>query len=148
MKPTKYLAPVLLLLSHASVFAADEYATPAIEGYDPVAYFIEHKPVRGSANYTTKYEGKFFLFSNAADKAEFEKHPDKYLPQYGGWCSFGVAMGKKFYADPTVWTVANDKLYLNSSKNIQEKWSAKRNQMIQDADQNWVDIKSKDAEKL
>lgn len=128
--------------------AADENALPALSGYDAVSYFTESAPVRGSGMHTHRHNGQDYLFASAESLNTFKKSPEKYIPQFGGYCAFGTAMGKKFHADPTVYSVVNGKLYLNLNKDIQAKWNEKQAVMIQDADKNWKSIRSVAADKL
>jgi YHS domain-containing protein len=128
--------------------AADENALPALSGYDAVSYFNQKEPVRGSGMHVHRHQGQDYLFSTAENLAEFKKNPEKYLPKYGGFCAFGAAMGKKFHADPTVYSVVDGSLYLNLNKDIQMKWNDKQAQLIKDADQNWKKIRTQSSDKL
>lgn len=73
----------------------------------------------------------------------FEADPQQYLPAYGGYCAYGVAVGKKFVADPEVWKIVQGKLYLNLDKGIQQKWDKSIPGYIKKADVNWIAIKEK-----
>ena len=73
----------------------------------------------------------------------FEANPEKYIPVYGGYCAYGVAVGKKFIADPEVWRIGNGKLYLNLDTDIQNKWLKDIPGYIKKADSNWMNIKNK-----
>ncbi len=84
----------------------------ALEGYCPVAYFAANKPIKGQPKYSSDYKGITYYFVNADAKAEFEKQPAKYVPAYGGWCAFGMAIGDKFPVDPTNFKIVNGKLNL------------------------------------
>lgn len=148
MKSIKSLFLTLILAVSGNLLAVEENALVAISGYDPVSYFTMNKAVRGSGMSTSNYNGQTYLFSSAENKAKFEKSPSKYLPQFGGYCAFGAAMGKKFHSDPTVFAIVNNKLYLNLNKDIQEKWNGDQKKMIKDANANWPKIKSKSAASL
>ena len=74
----------------------------------------------------------------------FETDPDKYLPAYGGYCAYGVAVGKKFVADPEVWKIFEGILYLNLDKDIQSKWAKDIPGYLKKADANWPEIRGKD----
>lgn len=137
-----------LLLSVGMAHAADENALPALSGFDAVSYFSQKEPVRGSGMHAYRHKGQDYLFANPENLAEFKKNPDKFLPQFGGYCAFGAAMGKKFHADPTVYSVVNGKLYLNLNKDVQMKWTEKQAQMIKDADKSWKEIRGVAADKL
>ena len=84
----------------------------ALEGYCPVAYFAVNKPVRGKPEFAADHRGVTYYFVNAEAKSEFEKSPEKYVPAYGGWCAFGMAIGDKFPVDPTNFKIVNGKLNL------------------------------------
>ena len=140
----KLITLVLALVTSALAVAADDHAVTAISGYDPVAYFQQNSAVRGSGFHTVAHAGETYLFSNEKNKEEFKKNPSKFVPQFGGFCAYGVSLGKKFYADPTIFAVVNNKLYLNLDKDIQAKWNAEQPKMIKDADVAWKKISSKE----
>jgi YHS domain-containing protein len=130
----------LVLLSFGftySAFAADRISTPALSGYDPVSYFTSNTATRGSGFHTAEHAGKTYLFASKANKNAFVKKPTNYLPQFGGWCAFGLSVGKKFYSDPTVFAVVDGKLYLNLDKKIQKDWNKDRTGNIKKAHSNW-----------
>ena len=138
-------ACVLLVAVVASpVFGQDvSKSTPGISGYDPVAYFTDGKPMRGSGYHVAEFDDVTYAFASEEHKEMFEANPEKYVPSYGGYCAYGVAVGKKFVADPTVWKVVDGKLYLNLDKGIQGKWNADIPGYIKTGDKNWVEIKDK-----
>lgn len=119
------------------------HSTPGTNGYDPVAYHTEGKPVKGNGWNVAEYEGVTYLFSNKKNRRMFEANPEKYLPEYGGYCAYGVAIGKKFAIDPEVWKIENGKLYLNLDTGIQKKWAKDIPGYIKKADANWPEIKEK-----
>jgi YHS domain-containing protein len=88
---------ILLLASITTSWAGEFYEknSVALRGYDPVAYFQDHRPVPGSAQYTATYEGSQFHFASAANLDRFIAQPERYAPQYGGFCAFGMAKGYK-----------------------------------------------------
>ena len=112
----------------------------ALQGYDPVAYFTEGEATKGSYKITASYDDATYWFSSEEHKAAFEANPDAYVPEYGGYCAFGAAMGFKFDGDPNHWKIVDGELYLNLSKDIQERWSEDIPGFIQQADNNWVTI--------
>jgi YHS domain-containing protein len=84
-----------------------------LKGYDVVAYFKEGKPVKGNPEIKTSYHGATYLFASAEDKADFDKDPAKYAPQYGGFCAYGISLGLLFdIGDPDAFAVHNGKLYV------------------------------------
>ncbi len=120
----------------------------AIKGYDPVAYFTVGKPIQGMAKYTATYKGAIYRFNTAQNRDTFKSSPQKYAPQYGGYCAFGVAMDKKFDTDPTAWKIIADKLYLNLNKDVQNKWKQDTQKYLAMSEQNWLTIKDKTPQQL
>ncbi|MEM7448895.1 MAG: YHS domain-containing (seleno)protein [Myxococcota bacterium] len=113
----------------------------AIDGYDPVAYFIEGRAVRGTQEFSFEYLGSTFLFASAEHRERFESRPSRYAPQYGGYCAYAMAKGQFVTVDPQAFTVHGGKLYLNYSRTIQEKWLEHRDEYIQSANQNWARLR-------
>jgi YHS domain-containing protein len=131
------------------VFAGDvTHSTPGVGGYDPVAYFTDGKPDRGSGYHVAVHDGVTYAFASAEHKKLFIANPNMYLPAYGGYCAYGVAVGKKFVADPQVWKIVDGRLYLNLDKGIQDKWQKDVPGYIKKADKNWGKIKDKNASDL
>ncbi len=120
-----------------------EISTPALGGYDPVAYFEVGRPVRGNGYHTAEYRGATYLFASEDHQRKFKSNPEKYAPQYGGYCAYGVSVGKKFYSDPNRWKIVDGKLYLNLDKDIQKKWREDLHGNIAKADSNWMKIEHK-----
>ncbi len=123
-------------------------STPGISGYDPVAYFTEGKAMKGSGYHVANYQGVTYAFATKDHKTMFEANPEKFVPAYGGYCAYGVAVGKKFVSDPEAWKVVNDKLYLNLDKDIQSKWLQDVPGFIKKSEANWINIKDKAASEL
>ena len=128
-----------------SAFAIDEIYTPlfsnvAVKGYDTVAYFTQNKPVKGKKAHTLKHKGATWRFSTAENKALFEANPEKYAPQYGGYCAYAVAQNTTASIEPELFTIVDGKLYLNYSKKINTKWQADMAEYIQDADKKWPGV--------
>ncbi len=119
------------------------HSMPGINGYDPVAYFTEGKPVKGNGWNVTEHDGVTYMFANKKNKKKFEADPQMYLPAYGGYCAYGVAVGKKFEIDPEAWKIENGKLYLNLDAGIQKKWLKDVPGYIQKANVNWPEIEGK-----
>lgn len=144
LKQIIQLVALILVGSVATAFAgAMAISTPGLSGYDPVAYFTDGKAIRGSGFHVAVWNGVTYAFASKDHKALFEKTPEKYLPAYGGYCAYGVAVAKKFVADPEVWTIVGDKLYLNLDKDIQQKWEKDIPGSIAKAEKNWPGIKEK-----
>jgi YHS domain-containing protein len=94
----------------------------AINGYDTVAYFTVGKPVKGLDSLVHEWNGAKWKFSNQAHLDLFKSSPEKYAPQYGGYCAYGVAQGKLVKVEPDQFTVRDGKLYLNYDADVQSKW--------------------------
>lgn len=114
----------------------------AINGYDPVAYFTENRPVKGSSEYSIQWKGVNWLFSSRDNLNAFLSDPGKYEPQYGGYCAYGCSKGKKATTDPQAWTIVDGKLYLNNSLQVRAKWLMEQKQRIELADKYWPQIKN------
>lgn len=115
----------------------------ALQGYDPVAYFTEGEATEGSWKITSTFNDATYRFATEAHKAAFDADPEAYLPQYGGFCAFGAAMGFKFDGDPEHWKVVDGELFLNISQDIQERWVTDIPGYVEKADANWIDIADK-----
>lgn len=114
----------------------------AIRGYDPVAYFTENKPVKGSKDFSLTHNGAKWFFSSQENLETFKANTDKYTPQYGGYCAYAVSSGSTASIKPEYFTIHDDKLYLNYSKSVYKKWSKDKDDYIQEADANWPKILS------
>ena len=86
----------------------------AIDGYDPVAYFTERRPAQGKADISFDWDDRRYRFATARNRETFAANPDRYEPQFAGFCSSGVAAGKRIKADPALWRIVDGKLYLFS----------------------------------
>jgi len=136
---------IALLMTSYSALAVDPtftalFSNKAIRGYDTVAYFTENQPVKGSDEFSTEYNGATWLFSSAENLALFEADPEKYAPQYGGYCAYAVAQGTTASIKPELFTIHEGKLYLNYSNSINDKWLTDKESFIESADQNWPEI--------
>lgn len=142
------IAAVTTILLSFSAFATEENATPALRGFDPVSYHTIGRPVMGNGNHVASYEGQHYLFISKENKKMFEKNPKKYAPAYGGWCAFGVAVNKKFHADPLVWEIVDSKLYVNLDNSIKGMWMKNQKKNIKKANKNWPKIQAKSTASL
>ena len=135
------IAGLLLLGLSWQASAAEESSIVGVGGYDLVSYHNGKKPLPGNGNHVVRHEGVNYLFANADNASNFEQDPARYLPAYGGYCAFGVSVGKKFIADPTVWEVVDGQLYLNLDNGIKKIWSEDVAGNINRADQEWPQIR-------
>jgi hypothetical protein len=109
----------------------------AINGYDPVAYFTQTSPQKGSLDHSLNWQGAIWLFQSAENKALFEANPGKYAPQYGGYCAYAVSKGATAKTEPDAWTIQNGKLYLNYNTEVRSLWKLDVPGNISRADANW-----------
>lgn len=123
-------------------------STTGVLGYDLVSYHKGENPVRGDGKNVVVLDGTTYLFASEENKKAFERDPERYLPAYGGYCAFGVAINKKFVGDPEVWKIVDGTLYLNLDKNIQSNWNQDIQGNITKADWNWTGIKDKSPDEL
>lgn len=118
----------------------------AIQGYDPVAYFIQKKAVKGKTSIAANYEGVIYNFSSQSNKDIFLKDPAGYEPQYGGWCAFAMGdSGKKVEINPETFKVMDGKLYLFYNayfNNTLKSWNKDEINLKKKADNNWKKINS------
>jgi YHS domain-containing protein len=115
----------------------------AIHGYDPVAYFTEGRPVEGSPAFEYEWNGARYRFASAANRDRFASDPERFAPQYGGFCAYAVSRGYTADIDPQAWAVVDGKLYLNYSKRVQRLWQEDVPGNIRKADANWPGLRNK-----
>ena len=84
----------------------------ALDGYDAVSYLDAKKAVRGTPAYVATHNGVTYQFASAANRRAFDRDPARYLPAYGGWCAFGMAVEQKFPVDPTAFKIVDGRLLL------------------------------------
>ena len=113
-----------------------------LHGYDPVAYFTDGKAVKGDPQYHSKYDGATYYFRSGDDKAVFDKEPERYAPQYGGYCAMAMAMGKLEDADPNYFLVYEEKLFLQRNEKAHMMFSKDPEGNRKKADENWSTLRS------
>ena len=112
----------------------------ALHGFDPVAYFNQNKAVKGDAQLTAVYHGVTYEFASKEDQAAFQASPEKYVPQYGGFCAFATSVGVKADIDPHEFAIHDGKLYVNNSDRAQKLFVEDIKGNIEKADHNWADV--------
>ncbi len=138
---------LVLGIAASSVISSPSYAKDAIytsffnnkavSGYDAVSYFQDGGPKEGSKNFSLEHKGATWLFSSQENLDLFTANPEKYSPQYGGYCAYAVAIDQTAKGDPLQWYIEQDKLYLNINKSIRTKWLGNIDGYIKDANKNW-----------
>ncbi len=145
------LASALVSPLAAPALAADEVnvsrgatlAGPglAAHGHDVVAYFTAGAPALGSDKFAFAHNGATYRFANQANLDAFKANPAIYEPAYGGFCAYGVALGKKFDGDPRLWKIVDGRLYLNLNSDIQAEWSKDVPGNLSKSETNWTKIR-------
>lgn len=109
----------------------------ALDGYDPVAYFTDSKPVPGSDEFTHEWNGATWHFASAQNRDAFRSDPEKYAPQFGGYCAYAVASGYTAKTSPQAWHIEDGKLYFNFDDGVMAEWRSKRQELIAAGERNW-----------
>lgn len=115
----------------------------AVSGYDVVGYFANGAPTKGSDCHQVHHGDAVYFFASAAHKNAFVENPEQYLPQYGGYCAFGVASGYKASIDPSAFTLEDGKLYLNHNAAVQQDWRQDLSGNIRTADGTWPTVRAR-----
>ena len=110
----------------------------AIKGYDPVAYFVAGKPTPGAEAHTYPWKGVTYRFASAENLERFKTDPERYVPQYGGYCAFAMSINRIADIDPARWAIVDGKLYLNKNLLSFGLWSVNTRQKIASADRYWT----------
>lgn len=144
MKSILFSLSLLLTISFATIAQTSEVYQKdgiAINGYDAVAFFTEQKPVKGDKQFSYAYKNVDWLFSSPDNRELFKATPEKYAPQYGGYCAFGTADGHKAPTQADTWTIVDDKLYFNYNLKVKDLWNKNMQANIEKADKKWPTIK-------
>ena len=116
----------------------------AVSGYDTVAYFSleeKDKAVKGKKEFSYEWEGAIWQFSSQENLDLFKAQPEKYIPEYGGYCAYAVARNYLYKIDPDAWTIKDGKLYLNANKSVRRSWLKDTDNEITKANKNWPRLK-------
>ncbi|HEY3915384.1 MAG TPA: YHS domain-containing (seleno)protein [Verrucomicrobiae bacterium] len=115
----------------------------AIQGYDPVAFFTDHKPVKGAADLQSTYHGGTYWFASSEHKALFDANPGKYEPSFGGYCAYGVSRSKLVDIDVNAFQIVDGRLLMQYSKSIRDDFAADAKNRLAKADANWPGLVAK-----
>jgi YHS domain-containing protein len=148
MKKTLF---VLLLLAAASnvALAANRALLNldkngvAIQGYDPVAFFTQNHPVKGKAEFQSTYNGARYQFASAEDKAEFDKNPAKYEPQFGGYCAYGASQGHTAPVKIEAFQIVNGRLLMQYDLDVKKEFNKDQAGNLKLADEKWPGLVDK-----
>ena len=137
--PERLKYVVLMLICALGTANADTFSDSAgaIRGYDPVAYHTEMKAVPGDPAITLEYDNATWRFSSQQNRQLFREDPERYAPQYGGYCAYAMSKGRRASTDPRAWTIVDGKLYLNHSLGVRETWLKRAEHYISKADAKW-----------
>jgi YHS domain-containing protein len=137
----------VVLAFTANAYALPPWSTPAeavaIQGYDPVAYFTKSDAVRGSSKFIYDWNGMTWFFSSAENREVFVGEPDKYAPQFGGFCTPSIATGKNSRGGGDAWLIYNGKLYLSYDKSVRENFQRDIAGVVSKAEGWWPTVKAR-----
>lgn len=135
MSTSSSMSPSLVNYAGASDFA--------LNGFDPVAFFTDQRPVNGDPTITEKHQGAVYMFATKEHQQMFEANPEKYAPQYGGFCAFGVSVGALFPVDIiNTWQVRDGRLTLILNAQLREEFDKDYEQNLAKAEKNWPGLVS------
>jgi YHS domain-containing protein len=141
MKNKLFLSLILYMGFLSFLFAqkGEVFATSrgAISGYDAVSFFTEQKPVKGKKEFSIKWKDATWYFSSEENKKAFVSDPEKYAPQFGGYCAYGVSQNHKSPTEIDTWTMVDGKLYFNYNNEVKQLWLKDQSNLIQLANKNW-----------
>jgi YHS domain-containing protein len=109
----------------------------AIQGYDPVAFFTDNKPVKGDPKFLTKRDGAIYFFASKEHKDLFLQTPAKYEPQFGGYCAYGVSRSRLVEIDVDAFQIVDGKLLLQYSKGVRDDFNEDAKANLAKANANW-----------
>ena len=113
----------------------------ALNGYDPVSYFDPGRPEKGTPGFSFAFDDAEYWFKSAEHRAKFAADPERYAPQYAGYCALTLARGVKAEADPEAWTIADGKLYVFGLKSGVPNFTANTADTVSNANSNWQILK-------
>jgi len=119
-----------------------------LDGYDPVAFYTDSKPVKGIAEFQTTYQGAIYYFSSSDHLALFKSNPEKYKPQFGGWCAYAVSLGRTAPIDVNNFSIVDGRLFLQHNQRAVNGWKKDVTGNIVKADKYWPDVSSKNGKQI
>lgn len=144
----RLLAAFVVVISFATVASAKELLNldrdrVAIQGYDPVAFFMDNRPVKGNPQLQSEYRGARYYFATSEHKAAFDKDPAKYEPQFGGYCAYGVSRGSRAPIKIEAWQIVNGRLLMQYDLDVKDSFNKDQQGSLGKADQNWPGLVDK-----
>ena len=135
----------LTALAHANEVVNIDKNGLALQGYDPVGYFTDNKPVKGSSEFTATYNGATYQFASAEHRAAFNQSPQKYAPQFGGFCGYAASINKLAPIEVEYFQVLHDRLVLQHNKKAWDLWHKDVEGNLKKADANWPTLSQQKA---
>jgi YHS domain-containing protein len=114
-----------------------------IDGYDPVAFFTDNKPVKGDAQFQYKYQDAIYYFASKEHADLFKTNPEKYKVQFGGWCAYAVSLGRVAPIDVNTFSIVNDRLVIQHNQRAVNGWNKDVQGNLQLADKYWPKVSDK-----
>jgi len=141
------IAGVAALCVTAEFVTADAETRPsgrrvALSGYDPVSYFTPGHPEKGSDAFWFAFDDAIYYFKDAEHRAMFAAEPERYAPQYAGFCAAGLSKGVKHEPDPEAWAIVNGKLYVVELKERIAQFKQDPDSFINKANDNWPALRN------
>jgi YHS domain-containing protein len=115
----------------------------AIQGYDPVAFFTDNRPVKGNSQFQSEYHGAKYYFASAEHKTAFDKEPIKFEPRFGGFCAYGASRGNKAPVKIEAWQIVDGRLLMQYDLDIKNSFNKDQQGNLRKADQNWPGLVEK-----
>lgn len=134
---------VLAASAHAKDLLNLDRKGIAIQGYDPVAFFTDGRPVKGDPQFQSDYRGARYYFASSEHKAMFEKDPARYEPQFGGYCAYGVSHGARAPVKIEAWQIVNGRLLMQYDLSVKDEFNKDQQGTLKKADQNWPGLVEK-----
>jgi YHS domain-containing protein len=141
---------LLLLLVSVPVFGQNKTLLNldrqgiAIQGYDPVAFFTQNRPVKGRPEFESKYNGARYLFASADDKSTFDANPAKYEPQFGGFCAYAASQNHTAPVKIEAFQIVNGRLLMQYDLGVRKEFNKDTQGNLQKADKNWPGLVQKE----
>jgi len=141
---------LLLLFASAPVFGQNKTLLNldrqgiAIQGYDPVAFFTQNRPVKGRPEFESKYNGARYLFASAEDKSTFDANPAKYEPQFGGFCAYAASQNHTAPVKIEAFQIVNGRLLMQYDLGVRKEFNKDTQGNLQKADKNWPGLVQKE----
>ena len=141
----KFLGALIMLAAVSTIATAKDLVNVdrsgvAIQGYDPVAFFTDNRPVKGNAQFQSEYRGAKYYFASSEHKATFDIEPAKYEPQFGGYCAYGVTHSTRAPIKIEAWQIVNGRLLMQYDLDIKNKFNQDQQGMLKKADENWPGV--------